>query len=384
VKAATVYPRACLILQRVTQQSPDALSNGKPRQNPGLGQMRCVFLAAGIALVLAPLSVAQEVHPRYTIVDRGPALVRTLTDTPALNNHGDMAIWHSENASLMPGIVFHGKETISIEGENNFTLVYPSDINDRLTVVGTLQAPQDLRFTRAFKWSDNKLEILGSLGGAYSAALAVNAAGDVVGNAQVSSGGKHAVLWRTKQPRDLGLLAQGDYSSARDINDKGDIVGEANLVPNGKPQAFLWHAGKIQQLPKLPGGTICSAQAINVNNAIIGSCDVANGIAHGVIWRDGTVEDLGTLGGEDSPSTALDINALGQVVGSSEDDGRQRAFLWEKGKMINLNKLIAPNSGWMLLVASRINDNGEIIGRGYFHRTTHTFMLQPDQALNKK
>jgi probable HAF family extracellular repeat protein len=310
--------------------------------------------------------------------------VRALTDTPGFNNHGDLATWHSETASLMPGVVFHGKETISIEGEKNFTLVYPSDINDRLTVVGTLQAPQDLRFTHAFKWSDNKLEILDSLGGAYSSASAVNAAGDVVGSAQTSSGKKHAVLWLTKQPRDLGLLAQGDYSSARDINDKNDIVGEANLVPDGKPQAFLWHAGKMRQLPNLPGGTICGAQAINNSDAIIGSCDLANGIAHGVIWRDGSIVDLGTLGDDESPSTALDINVMGQVVGSSEDDGKLRAFLWEKGKMVNLNKLLAPNSGWTLLVASRINDHGEIIGRGYFHRTIHAFMLQPDQAVNKK
>jgi hypothetical protein len=46
--------------------------------------------------------------------------------------------------------------------------------------------------------------------------------------------------------------------------------------------------------------------------------------------------------------------------------------------MINLNKLIAPNSGWTLLVASRINDNGEILGRGYFHRSIHTFILRPE------
>ena len=80
----------------------------------------------------------------------------------------------------------------------------------------------------------------------------------------------------------------------------------------------------------------------------------------------------------------MDINAQGQVVGTSNDDDKLRAFLWEKGKMINLNKLIAPNSGWTLLVASRINDNGEIVGRGYFHRTIHAFMLQPDQAIQEK
>ena len=87
----------------------------------------------------------------------------------------------------MPGVLFHGKETISIEGEKDFSLVYPADINDRLTVVGTLQEPQDLRFTHAFKWSNNQLEILEALGGAYSSATAVNAAGDVVGSAQTAS-----------------------------------------------------------------------------------------------------------------------------------------------------------------------------------------------------
>ena len=185
------------------------------------------------------------------VVDRGPSLVRTLTDTPGLNNHGDIAIWHSVSASLMPGVVFRGNETITIEGEKDFSLVYPADINDRLTVVGTLQQPQDLRFTHAFQWNNGHLETLPSLGGPYSAASAVNAKGDVVGNAQTGGGARHAVLWRSKQPRDLGLLAQGDYSSARDINDNGDVVGEANVVPNGKPQAFLWHGGQMQALPKL-------------------------------------------------------------------------------------------------------------------------------------
>jgi probable HAF family extracellular repeat protein len=384
VKAATVLLRGHVVSELVVQPCLRAQSCGKFRQKPGLGQVGSAVLLVGIALASTPFALAQQVQQHYTVVDRGPSLVRTLIDTPGLNNHGDVAIWHSETASLMPGIVFHGKETISIEGEKNFTLVYPSDINDQLTVVGSLQNPQDLRFTQAFKWSDKKLELLQSLGGAYSSASAVNASGKVVGSAQISSGEKHAVLWRTKQPRDLGLLAQGNYSRARDINDKDEIVGEANLVANGKPQAFLWRAGKMQQLPNLPGGTICSAQAINNSGAIIGSCDLPSGVAHGVIWRNGSVADLGTLGDEDSATTALDINALGQVVGSSNDDDKLRAFLWENGKMINLNKLIAPNSGWTLLVASRINDNGEIIGRGYFHRTIHTFMLQPDQALQGK
>jgi probable HAF family extracellular repeat protein len=337
-----------------------------------------LFALVGTATLLTPCTLAQQSRPQYTVVDRGPSLVRTLTDTPGLNNKGDFAIWHAISASQMPGMIFHRGQTIPIAGDKEFSLVYPADINDRLTVVGSLQAAQDLRFTRAFVWENNKLEILRSLGGPYAVASAINAAGDVVGSAQTTSGARHAVLWQGKQPRDLGLLAQGDYSSARDINDKADIAGEANLVPNGKPQAFLWRAGRMRQLPNLPGGTFCNAQAVNARGDIVGSCDTSNGAGHGVIWRNGSIEDLGTLGDEDLPSTALDINAQGQVVGSSEDDGKLRAFLWEEGKMIDLNKTLTPNSGWTLLVASRINNRGEIVGRGYFQGDIHAFILQPD------
>jgi probable HAF family extracellular repeat protein len=340
-----------------------------------------VVLLAALASLACPLARAQDEGRHYTVVDRGPSLVRTLTDTPGLNNQGDIAIWHSVSANLMPGVVFHGQETIEITGEKDFSLVYPADINDRLVVVGSLQAPQDLRFTHAFKWSGNNLEILRSLGGRYAAASSVNARGDVAGSAQTSNGVRHAVLWRGTQPRDLGLLAHGDYSSARDINDRGDVVGEANLVRNGKPQAFLWHAGKMEQLPGLPGGSFCSAQALNDRGAIVGSCDLPNGTAHGVIWRNGSVEDLGTLGNEDAPSTALDINDQVEVVGTSEGaEGKLAAVLWERGKMTDLNKAIPPRSGWLLLVASRINNKGEVLGRGYLGGSIHTFLLQPEPA----
>jgi probable HAF family extracellular repeat protein len=339
-----------------------------------------VFLAIAAGLPL--LTCGQEVHARYTAVDQGPSLVRTLTDTPGLNSRGDVATWHSVTASESPGLVIlHNGETMPIEGEKDFSLVYPADINDQLTVVGTLQQPQDLRFTHAFKWQDKHLQILDSIGGPYSSAVAINAAGDIVGSAQTPAKTRHAVLWQANQTHDLGLLAKGDYSSARDVNDKSDVVGDANVVPNGQPQAFLWHAGKMRELPKVRGGTYCTAQAINNVGVIAGSCDLPNGSRHAVVWRNGALTDLGTLGDEDAPSTSLDINAQEQVVGTSEaTSDHLRAFLWEKGKIINLNKLISKQSGWTLLVASRINDKGEILGRGYYHGSIHAFLLEPAPA----
>jgi probable HAF family extracellular repeat protein len=45
--------------------------------------------------------------------------------------------------------------------------------------------------------------------------------------------------------------------------------------------------------------------------------------------------------------------------------------------MQNLNSLLPPNSGWLLLSASAINNNGQITGHGIIHAQTHAFLLTP-------
>jgi probable HAF family extracellular repeat protein len=66
--------------------------------------------------------------------------------------------------------------------------------------------------------------------------------------------------------------------------------------------------------------------------------------------------DLGTLGGDDT--MAWDINNRGQVVGgSTTPDGRLHAFLWDKGKMIDLG-----TGGGIYSSASVISDSGRIAG----------------------
>jgi probable HAF family extracellular repeat protein len=345
---------------------------------------RILWLAA---LVVAAVhgSRAQAGPPHYSIEDRGLSLVRTLVNTPGLNSHGDLAIWDPQAAGAMKGVVYHGQDKTGFTGDKDFSLVYPADINDQEMVAGSLQMPQDLRFTRAFRWSHGTLEVLDSLGGSYSAGNAINNAGHVAGSAQLRGAAKHAVLWRTKEPLDLGLLPGGDYSNARDINDQDEVVGDANVIANGRPNAFAWYGGQMHRLPELSRSTFCSAQALNHQGEIIGSCDLPNGSAHGVIWRGGHAEDLGTLGDDDAPSTALDINRRTQVVGSSEiEDGMLRAFLWQHGRMYDLNTAIAPRSGWVLLAASRINDAGEIAGRGFYKGAIHAFLLRPVPAPGKK
>ncbi len=55
------------------------------------------------------------------------------------------------------------------------------------------------------------------------------------------------------------------------------------------------------------------------------------------------------------------MNDWNQVVGVSLPSNR--AFLWQNGRMIDLNKGVAPGTTLTLRIAQDINDRGEITGQ---------------------
>ena len=68
---------------------------------------------------------------------------------------------------------------------------------------------------------------LGTLGGTFDQPLGINAAGQVVGNSNLTGDQfYHAVLFTAGPPTDLGTFS-GNLSTARAINDSGQIVGFA-------------------------------------------------------------------------------------------------------------------------------------------------------------
>jgi probable HAF family extracellular repeat protein len=76
------------------------------------------------------------------------------------------------------------------------------------------------------------------------------------------------------------------------------------------------------------------------------------------------VQDLGSLvpGGR---SRAYNINARGEVVGSSASADGERAFLWTAATgMLDLNSLVA-SSGLRLTEAVGINERGYIVALGH-------------------
>ena len=81
-----------------------------------------------------------------------------------------------------------------------------------------------------------------------------------------------------------------------------------------------------------------------------------------------------------SESEAVFINAKSQVVGMQFacDQLSSNAFLWEQGSIVDLNTLISADSGFQLVWAGYIADNGEIGAFGNLaNGDTHAVLLLP-------
>ena len=218
---------------------------------------------------------------------------------------------------------------------------------------------------------------LGVLDTTGSATLAINDSNIAVGWAQlIGSSTQHACFWNAAQQiTDLGTLG-GANSQANGINSIGQIVGSSETGKtdaSGNPivHAFLW--GSIvgmQNLTPLPGGTNCFATGINASASIVGYSEngktdaSGNLIVHAVIWQNGVITDLGTLGGDNSQ--ALGVNDSGQIVGwanlnqtNAAGDGQvYRATLWKNSTKTNLGVV----AGYESSKATGVNVSGQVVG----------------------
>lgn len=149
-------------------------------------------------------------------------------------------------------------------------------------------------------------------------------------------------------------------SVARDINDNGQIVGYSqSSIVYGDIHAFLYSNGTMTDLGTL-GGQDSYAYGINNSGQIVGNSATTNYSTHAFLYSEGKMIDLGTLS-EGDFSYAYSINNSGQIVGKSGG----RAFLYSNGTMIDLG---APPAMWddSYSCAYGINDSGLIVGEARF------------------
>jgi probable HAF family extracellular repeat protein len=231
---------------------------------------------------------------------------------------------------------------------------------------------------------------LGTLGGNQSIANAVNNRGQAAGvalntipDAYASTGvfyvagatQAHAFRWTKSQGmQDLGTLG-GTDSIAVLTNERGQIAGWSftNTTVNsttGLPtlDPFLWGNGTMLDLGTL-GGTFGRTFSLNNRGQVAGTSNLAGDQScHPFLWdKKGGMKDLGTLGGDSG--LAFFVNDAGEVVGVANLPGvlgcdqvntPQHAFLWKNGVMTDLG---APD-GDPCSFASAINSKHQIVGFG--------------------
>jgi probable HAF family extracellular repeat protein len=174
--------------------------------------------------------------------------------------------------------------------------------------------------------------------------------------------------------------------SVKLVNDRGTAIGGADTPTSDLPDcffgdcfiehAFTWQNGVMTDLGALPGVNSSFPNWINESGVIVGVSE--NGLIDplvggpeidAVVWKNGQIINLGTLGG--NQSFGFSINNRGQAVGVALNAipdpfslfglGTQtRAFLWQNGVMHDLGTLGGPDA-----VPQNVNERGQVCGNSY-------------------
>ena len=261
-------------------------------------------------------------------------------------------------------------------------------INNLGEVVGSAAVVGDTVY-HAFQWNGGAAPPLAALkdlkalvASGNSRAFSINDKGQATGFSSTSVGTEHAVLWQnTGVITDLGTLDGTGNSHGNVINAIGEVAGFSSLTGNKATHAVLWSNGTKKDLGTL-GGSHSAAYGLNTLGEVAGSATTALDAAqHAFLWQPNQLpqmKDLGTLGGTFSEAHSISRNS--DVVGFSTtaNNAVQKAFLWQSGLGLqDLNTLIDPASGWTLMEAQAISEDGTYItGVGMINGERHAFLLK--------
>jgi probable HAF family extracellular repeat protein len=196
----------------------------------------------------------------------------------------------------------------------------------------------------------------------------------------------HGLLWDHGIMADLGTLPEGgNLVFPIGVNNLGEVVGSAqNTVPDPnsmfppyptQTRAFYWKNGVMQDLGTLGTGTDAQAALINERGQVVGwsyTNSTPSAICAGqynwgfflttssFIWdKHHGMRDIGGLGG--TCTLAQDLNNRGQIVGDSAltGDTLLHPFVWDSATGMTDLGTASGNYG----EARAINEHGDVVGQ---------------------
>lgn len=225
--------------------------------------------------------------------------------------------------------------------------------------------------------------VQGTIDGTFMPAVVSSLSRDGrIATGSAGSGQYQAFIWTGNQsPTGLGFLGGSPTrrsSEGHGISADGSVVTGISTATEFTVSAYRWTSNAMVALPALPQWSGSNGWAVSADGGTIVGWSLTSNVILGptfpsqaTAWTSAGAVNLGQLAGFTATSQAFGVSSDGAIIvgvaGKSQASLDQAAFIWDATHgMRNLQQVLgsAVPSGWTLLMASCISDDGKTVG-GY-------------------
>ena len=323
-----------------------------------------LWVTTGVVRVLATA-------PTYTVEDLGTTTDGYVPSVTGINANGQVSGTAATALGQRPVRFTSGVGFEYLAGVDT-TAGVGNAINDIGEVAGytVTSAGQ-----RAYSTGAGTLTFVApAAGGTLTFGWGINALGVIAGYANTSAGLR---AFRDTPGAPLEVLPTlGGNTLGFGINDNGQVVGASANSTNVQHAFRANPDGTIDDLGSLSttGGSI--ATAIDKSGDVVGRAFTPSGVSHAFRYTD-HMQDIDTLGTTFSSATAVSGPITVGTFTAANNTSHAFMHTFADG-MVDLNTRIPTDSGWVLMSATGVNSNGQIVGMGLLNGVQRAYRLTPD------